>query len=61
MAGLAVPFEVEGGEVSITASVGIALDSQRQFPGEALLRDADVAMDTAKQAGRNRVAVFGAN
>ena len=61
VAALAVPFDVDGREVSISASVGIALDAQRDVPGEALLRDADQAMYVAKQAGRNRVAIFPAS
>jgi diguanylate cyclase (GGDEF)-like protein len=59
VAALAEPFDIDGRIVSITASVGIALDAQREIPGDVLLRDADQAMYAAKQAGRNQTAVFG--
>ncbi len=52
-----LPFVVDGVELDITASVGIAMDR----PGSdstGLLRDADAAMYFAKQTGRARVALF---
>jgi diguanylate cyclase (GGDEF)-like protein len=48
-------FEVDGHEVFVGVSVGIA--SGRQ-PAETLLRDADVAMYQAKRAGTGRYARF---
>ncbi|HEY1569125.1 MAG TPA: EAL domain-containing protein [Solirubrobacteraceae bacterium] len=48
-------FEVEGHEVFVGVSVGIA--SGRQ-PAETLLRNADVAMYQAKRAGTGRYARF---
>jgi diguanylate cyclase len=50
---LSAPFVVHGHDVTISASVGIALNS----PGddvESLIRNADVAMYTVKQNGRGR-------
>ncbi|MFN6479262.1 putative bifunctional diguanylate cyclase/phosphodiesterase [Nostoc sp. DedQUE07] len=56
---LALPFELDGQEVFITASIGIALSStvDYQHP-EELLRDADTAMYRAKMIGRARYELF---
>lgn len=52
------PFVVEGDEVNVTASIGIAIgDSSVNDPAE-LLRGADIAMYRAKEAGRGRLARF---
>ena len=51
------PFQVEGGEVFVTVSVGIAI-AERTTAAEELLRDADVAMYQAKQRGRARCEFF---
>jgi diguanylate cyclase (GGDEF)-like protein/PAS domain S-box-containing protein len=50
------PFTVDGSELVVTASIGIALVDDR--PPEALLRDADAAMYWAKDRGRARVELF---
>ncbi|MGH9125393.1 MAG: diguanylate cyclase domain-containing protein [Acidimicrobiales bacterium] len=47
------PFELPGGAVSMSTSVGIALAAGSQDPKIAL-RQADAAMYAAKQRGRNR-------
>ncbi len=52
------PFMLHGQEVSIKASVGIAGCRSRSDGPEELLRNADVAMYTAKSEGKGRVAVF---
>jgi predicted signal transduction protein with EAL and GGDEF domain len=52
-----LPFAVRGHRVLVTASVGVVSRS----PGatrETLVRDADAALYQAKDAGRDRVAVF---
>ncbi|HEY7948990.1 MAG TPA: EAL domain-containing protein [Acidimicrobiales bacterium] len=49
------PFAVGGGDVSVSASIGVAGDAGS---AEELLRDADMAMYGAKAAGRNRFEVF---
>ena len=54
---LDAPFEVEGGEIFVTVSVGIAI-AERTASAEELLRDADVAMYQAKQRGRARCEFF---
>jgi diguanylate cyclase (GGDEF)-like protein len=53
---LELPFHLNGHELTITASIGIALDDHpaaRQ--PEVILRNADVAMYAAKRTGRHRV------
>jgi diguanylate cyclase (GGDEF)-like protein len=51
------PFVLEGKEVSISASLGIASSSAEQDEGE-LLRNADLAMYKAKGQGRGNYAIF---
>ena len=48
------PFVVEGREVSIGASVGIATVRASELDGEVLLDSADQALYEAKNAGRGR-------
>jgi diguanylate cyclase (GGDEF)-like protein/PAS domain S-box-containing protein len=55
----AEPFQVADREISLTASVGVALAGGGP-PGD-LLRNADVAMSRAKEAGGGRVEVFAAH
>ena len=55
--GFRQPFPVAGREISINASIGIALNG----PGDGvdeLLRNADVAMYTVKESGRGWYAMF---
>ncbi len=54
---LSEPFTLEGREVSIHASVGIAFATPASTADE-LVRNADVAMYDAKQAGKRRVASY---
>jgi diguanylate cyclase (GGDEF)-like protein/PAS domain S-box-containing protein len=55
----AEPFQVAGREMSITASLGVAFDDPDV--AEHLLRNADLAMSRAKDAGGGRVEVFAAH
>ncbi len=55
----AEPFEVAGRQLSITASVGVAF-ADPDHP-EHLLRNADLAMSRAKEAGGGRLEVFAAH
>ncbi len=48
------PFEIDGREVFVTASVGIAVGGD----AEELLRSADVAMYRAKAAGKSQYVVY---
>ncbi len=51
------PFEVEGSEIPVSVSIGIAITGEDP-DSEDLLRDADTAMYSAKEAGRDAVVVF---
>ncbi|WP_449420312.1 EAL domain-containing protein [Phormidium nigroviride] len=55
---LTSPFTVDGHEVFITVSIGIALSSPECEDAANLLRDADTAMYRAKEQGRDRHEVF---
>ena len=52
------PFQVQGADMSLTASVGVAVGAVAGPAPELLLRDADVAMYRAKDGGRDRYEVF---
>jgi diguanylate cyclase (GGDEF)-like protein len=52
------PMEVEGRELQVRASVGIAVSEQGREPVDELLRNADVAMYAAKTRGKGRHEVF---
>jgi diguanylate cyclase (GGDEF)-like protein len=54
----AKPFSLEGREMYITSSVGVALAIADDATPETLLRDADAAMYRAKERGPGRVEVF---
>jgi diguanylate cyclase (GGDEF)-like protein len=50
---LCAPFDLGGLEVSISASIGIASFPADGDTVETLIRNADTAMFSAKEAGRN--------
>jgi len=52
------PFDLNGTEVGIHGSIGIAVSRRPNEGAEALVRDADVAMYTAKASGKGNFAVF---
>ena len=52
--GLSQPYAIEGHELLITASIGICIYPENGKQSNALLRNADAAMYSAKEAGRNR-------
>jgi diguanylate cyclase (GGDEF)-like protein len=52
------PFELDGREVFVTASAGLAVCDEHVDSGETLLRQADAALHRAKQEGRDLVSVF---
>nr|WP_312871135.1 diguanylate cyclase [Streptomyces lonarensis] len=54
---LSLPYLVEGREVRVAASIGIAFATPGCSPS-GLLREADVAMYRAKQAGKGRVELY---
>jgi diguanylate cyclase (GGDEF)-like protein/PAS domain S-box-containing protein len=55
------PFALNGHEVVVTASVGIALGAAGHEAAESLLRNADLAMYRAKISGKGRHVVFEAS
>ncbi len=55
---MAMTVPVEGQDLLVTASIGIAASPGSIGHADELLRNADVAMYTAKQGGKNRFAVF---
>jgi EAL domain-containing protein (putative c-di-GMP-specific phosphodiesterase class I) len=59
LAVLAEPFEFDGDQktsVAVSASIGVAVGLRDN--AEELLRDADIALYAAKEAGKHRYAVF---
>jgi diguanylate cyclase (GGDEF)-like protein/PAS domain S-box-containing protein len=52
------PFNIEGNEVNIAASVGIALAPEHATNSESLMKMADLALYRAKSAGRNGYRFF---
>jgi diguanylate cyclase (GGDEF)-like protein/PAS domain S-box-containing protein len=58
LSALAEPIWIAGRELSIGASIGIALHPGGPGRSEELLRHADVAMYAAKEAGRGRFELF---
>ncbi|MBT0772412.1 GGDEF domain-containing protein [Kineosporia sp. J2-2] len=52
------PFVLDGVDVPVTSSLGLAVDDGTANGGEQLVEFADIALYRAKELGRNRVAVF---
>ena len=58
-AALALPFPVDGRDVSVATSIGVAVGSAATATtADDVLRDADVAMYAAKAQGRGQTVVF---
>ena len=57
------PFDVRGAELTCTVSVGVAVSdgSDAHADAESMIRDADIAMYSAKESGRDAVASFDAS
>jgi diguanylate cyclase (GGDEF)-like protein len=55
---MAEPLQLQHHEISVTASIGIALYPRDDVVAERLLKSADTAMYRAKELGRNRYAFF---
>jgi diguanylate cyclase (GGDEF)-like protein/PAS domain S-box-containing protein len=56
---LRASFTLDGHDVYVTASIGMALSSAEYERPEDVVRDADTAMYRAKARGRDRYAIFG--
>ncbi len=55
---LRLPFECDGREFYISASLGLALAPQHGRESNSLLRHAETALDWAKQQGRNTIGLY---
>ena len=55
---LGMTFSIEGNEVFVTASIGIAHSATGYRSPDEIMRDADIAMYRAKAAGKARYEVF---
>ncbi len=55
---LLAPFERNGKEMFVHASIGVANWTSRKQTPDELLRNADVSMYTAKNNGKNRIEVY---
>jgi diguanylate cyclase (GGDEF)-like protein/PAS domain S-box-containing protein len=52
------PYEVDGRELVVSASIGVAIAGPGQYDPNGLVSDADAAMYRAKERGRLRIEVF---
>ena len=59
--GLSAPVAIGGGQLVVTASVGVVMTADGSTSPAALLRDADNAMYEAKRSGRDQVVLFQSN
>jgi len=55
---LRMPFQLQGHEVVISSSIGIAMSGPQYARPEEILRDADIAMYRAKAQGRDQYVLF---
>jgi diguanylate cyclase (GGDEF)-like protein len=55
---LRAPFLIQGQDIAVSASIGVAAARMGTEAADELLRNADVAMYKAKGSGKNRVSVF---
>jgi diguanylate cyclase (GGDEF)-like protein len=55
---LSKPVQVSGRWITVSASIGIAVASERHQESAQLVRDADAAMYEAKEMGKSRCALF---
>ena len=58
IAALGQPFDIDGGNINIGTSIGIALAADRDTGADELLKMADLALYRAKSAGRNGYCFF---
>jgi diguanylate cyclase (GGDEF)-like protein/PAS domain S-box-containing protein len=58
---LAAPFELDAGEIFVSASMGIALSGAGHDTPAMLLRNADAAMYRAKERGRGGIELYDAH
>jgi diguanylate cyclase (GGDEF)-like protein/PAS domain S-box-containing protein len=58
VADIAAPYHVDSRQLSVTASIGVAICPLDDSDPDTILRHADQAMYVAKQSGRNRYQMF---
>jgi diguanylate cyclase (GGDEF)-like protein/PAS domain S-box-containing protein len=58
LAALGKPVSIAGRELTLGASVGLAIHSPEESDSRDLIRDADIAMYAAKERGRGRYEIF---
>ena len=58
IAAVTAAHPIDGGELQVTASIGIAIYPQDGMDGDTLLKSADAAMYQAKAGGRNQYRFF---
>ncbi|MGI8754803.1 MAG: putative bifunctional diguanylate cyclase/phosphodiesterase, partial [Acidimicrobiales bacterium] len=58
---VAQPYRIQGRDIRVSASIGIAFGGEEGVNAEVLLRNADVAMYLAKDRGKSGFAVFEAH
>lgn len=61
LATVSQPFQIDGKEIVSTASIGVAMWDPSYAKAEDILRDADLAMYSAKSDGKAQVALFHAS
>ena len=52
------PFLIEGNEIFVTTSLGIAQGNSSNSNPDAIVKNADVALYSAKKEGRNKYQLF---
>ncbi|MEO6989629.1 MAG: EAL domain-containing protein [Aquihabitans sp.] len=55
---VADPFQIDGREIQVTCSVGMAMSADGSYDAEVLLRSADAAMYLAKERGKAGAAMY---
>ncbi len=55
---LRAPLLFDGRQISVTASIGVALRTSDDMTGDELVRNADIAMYVAKKNGKGRYSIF---
>jgi PAS domain S-box-containing protein len=55
---LAHPYKIKGQQVTSSVSIGLVMGDDQTSDAETVLRDADIAMYEAKNAGRGRYCIF---
>ncbi|MFZ6798677.1 EAL domain-containing protein [Undibacterium sp. Di24W] len=58
---VATPFEINGQELQISASIGIAVFPQDGIEAQSLMKNAEIAMYRAKHNGKNNYQFYDAN